>query len=274
MNIKPNLKLNLNPQPKQHRNTDHKNTDHNKNQNKTSFKNTAKHSDFRKINNLLTFCLALTLLGFAIVCQINFESNSLQNLENQSTETLVAMVRNLNDYRSNLDTELERLERSKSSLNLTTGLQQQLQNTRIFAGATPVSGPGISVTITADYEVISTDIVDITSELKVSGAEAIAVNNQRLTAKTRISQDVDQDGNIFLSFNGERLLTPIVITAIGDPTTLEKGLTFTGGIIDSLNTLYSIYPIIRQEENIDIPATTLNTSPSYRKYDANSTQPA
>ena len=219
----------------------------------------------RKQNHLLTFCLALTLLSFAIVCQINFESNSLQDLENQSTGTLVAMVRNLNEYRNNLETELERLERSKSSLNLTTGLEQQLDNTRIFAGAVPVSGPGISVTITADYEIISTDIVDIASELKVSGAEAIAVNNQRLTARTRIGQDTDPDGNIFLSFNGERLLTPIVITAIGDPTTLEKGLTFTGGIIDSLNTLYAIYPIIRQEETVNIPATTLNTSPAYMK---------
>lgn len=218
-----------------------------------------------KPNHLLTFCLALTLLGFAIVCQINFESNSLQDLENQSTETLVAMVRNLNEYRNNLNTELEKLERSKSSLNLTTGLEQQLENARIFAGAVPVSGPGVSITITADYEIISTDIVDIASELKVSGAEAIAVNNQRLTAKTHITQETDPEGNIFLSINGERLLTPIVITAIGDPDTLEKGLTFTGGIIDSLNTLYAIYPIIRQEENILIPATQLNTSPAYMK---------
>lgn len=227
--------------------------------------NSKQNNPEKKSNNLLTFCLALTLLGFAVVCQINFESNSLQDLENQSTETLVTMVRNLNEYRNNLETELERLERSKSSLNLTTGLEQQLQNARIFAGAVPVSGPGISITITADYDIISTDIVDIAGELKVSGAEAIAVNNQRLTAKTHITQETDPDGNLFISINGERLLTPIVITAIGNPDTLEKGLTFTGGIIDSLNTLYAIYPIIRQEETVNIPASTINTTPAYMK---------
>jgi uncharacterized protein YlxW (UPF0749 family) len=225
-----------------------------------------------KQNAMISFSLALTLLSFAIVCQINFESNSLQSLENQSTDTLVAVVRNLNDYRSRLNTELETLEQDKSSLSITNGLEQQMQNARVFAGSVPVTGPGVSVTITADYELYSMDIIDIANELKVSGAEAIAVNNQRLTAKTKLAQETDQNGNLYLTMNGERLLTPIVITAIGDSSTLEKGLVFTGGIIDNLNTLYGIYPIVRQEEVVTIPATSLNTSPSYMKNAASSTQ--
>lgn len=218
-----------------------------------------------KTSRLLSFCVALTFLSFAIVCQINFESNSVQSLENQSTDTLVAMVRSLNDYRNRLNNELTQLERTESSRSVAIRLEQQLNSARIFAGAVAVSGPGISVTITADYDLYSMDVIDIVNELKVSGAEAIAINNQRLTSRTHLTQETDSDEHLFLALNGERLLTPIVITAIGDPATLEKGLTFTGGIIDNLNTLYGIYPIVRQEQEIVVPAANLNLNPAYMR---------
>lgn len=224
----------------------------------------------RQKNNVLTFSLALTLLSFAIVCQINFESNSVQALENQSTESLVAMVRSLNEYRANLDDELAALEHSQTTLSATTALEKQLQNSRIFAGSVAVSGPGVSVTITADYDIYSMDIIDIANELRVSGAEAVAVNNHRLTAKSHVTHETDQNDQLFLALDGERLLTPIVITAIGDPATLEKGLVFTGGIIDNLNTLYGIYPIVRQEEKVSIPAASINTNPAYMRSAAQS----
>ncbi len=222
-----------------------------------------KPSNKQQKYNLLTFSLGLTLLSFAIVCQINFESNNLQSLENQSTETLVTMVHNLNDYRAKLNVELDELERSKSTLSATATLENQLQSSRVFAGALPISGPGVSVTITADYDVYSMDIIDIANELKVSGAEAVAINNQRLTAKSHITHEFDQNDQLFLALDGQRLLTPIVITAIGDAHTLEKGLIFTGGIIDNLNTLYGIYPIVRQEEKVTIPAAAKQTTPVY-----------
>lgn len=212
-----------------------------------------------KKSRMLSFCLALTLLSFAVVCQINFESNSLQALENQSTENLVTMMRSLNDYRNRLNAELEALERSESAMSTTNSLEQQLQSARIFAGTIAVTGPGVSVTVTADYDLYSMDVIDITNELKVSGAEAIAINNRRLTSHTRVTHETDRDNVLYLAVDGERLLTPIVITAIGDPATLEKGLTFTGGIIDNLNALYGIYPIVRQEESVTIPAASLGT---------------
>ncbi len=216
----------------------------------------------------------LTFLSFAIVCQINFESNSVQSLESQSTENLVAMVRSLNDYRNRLNAELAVLERTESSRSVTVSLEQQLNSARIFSGAAAVSGPGISVTITADYDLYSTDVIDIVNELKVSGAEAIAINNQRVTNKSRITQETDLDEHLFLALDGERLLTPIVITAIGDPATLEKGLIFTGGIVDNLNTLYGIYPIVRQEEQVTMPAARLNVTPTYMRLPTDGSEPA
>lgn len=224
-----------------------------------------KNAENRRKYNAITFSLGLTLLSFAIVCQINFEYNSAQALENQSTETLVTMVRSLNEYRANLDDELAALEKSRNNLSATAALEKQLQNSRVFGGQTAVSGPGVSVTITADYDVYDMDIIDIANELKVSGAEALAINNHRLTAKSHLTSETDQNDQLYLALDGERLLTPIVITAIGDAATLEKGLLFTGGIIDNLNTLYGIYPIVRQEESLTIPAANINTTPAYMR---------
>ncbi len=226
---------------------------------------TTTSAENRRKYNVITFSLGLTLLSFAIVCQINFEYNNAQALENQSTETLVTMVRNLNEYRANLDDELTTLEKSRNNLSATAALEKQLQNSRIFAGQTAVKGPGVSVTVTADYEIYDMDVIDIANELKVSGAEAIAINNHRLTAKSHLSSETDQDDQLYLALDGERLLTPIVITAIGDAATLEKGLLFTGGIIDNLNTLYGIYPIVRQEAEVTIPAADINTNPAYMR---------
>jgi uncharacterized protein YlxW (UPF0749 family) len=64
---------------------------------------------------------------------------------------------------------------------------------------------------------------------------------------------VEDAYSFYNTVDGERLYYPIVIEAIGDANTLEKGLTFTGGIIDNLNS-FSIYPQIEQKQEVVIPA--------------------
>ncbi len=41
---------------------------------------------------------------------------------------------------------------------------------------------------------------------------------------------------------------------LGDPVTLKTGLTYPGGIIESLNSLYMVYPVIKKADNLVIPA--------------------
>lgn len=209
---------------------------------------------------LIVISATMMILGCAVIMQIKSTAAQSTSLESQSTETLVSMVRSLNDYRNNLESELEQLNIINTTLDTSATLERQIQQLEIFTGAIAVQGDGVSITITGDYDIYNFDIIDILNELKVTGAEAMAVNNIRYTTTSRLTQEIDLTGQIYVAIDGERLLTPIVITAIGDPSTLEKGLTFTGGIIDNLNTLYSIYPIIRQETGIVIPAATINTN--------------
>ncbi|MHB1128206.1 MAG: DUF881 domain-containing protein, partial [Bacillota bacterium] len=93
---------------------------------------------------------------------------------------------------------------------------------------------------------------DIVNELWASGAEAVAINDQRVTVNTSISEG-EANNTFFITINSEKLLYPAVVKAIGDPPTLEKSLTFDGGLIDNLNTL-QIFPQIVQKKELLIPA--------------------
>ena len=53
------------------------------------------------------------------------------------------------------------------------------------------------------------------------GAEAISINNQRIVYDSYI---VDIGGT-YISVNGERIVSPYEVKAIGDPTYLESGLS-------------------------------------------------
>ncbi len=65
------------------------------------------------------------------------------------------------------------------------------------------------------------------NELKAAGAEAIAVNNQRLVSMTAVRCV----GPVVL-INNIPTSPPVRVTAIGDPDTLAGGLTMTGGVRD------------------------------------------
>lgn len=116
-------------------------------------------------------------------------------------------------------------------------IKGQLATARIFAGISPVKGPGITVTIddskrdskSENPVTHDTDVMQIVNELFLSGAEAVAVNGERISSATGILC-VGPTVRI-----NERLMTPpYTIEAIGDSTTLITGLTMRGGIIDVL----------------------------------------
>ncbi|MCK7485981.1 MAG: DUF881 domain-containing protein [Bacillus subtilis] len=113
------------------------------------------------------------------------------------------------------------------------------------AGLTPASGQGIiaklddrdvepkpdnsSNVISNDGLVHSEDVLKIVNELKVGGAKAISINNQRLVVTTEITTS----GNSIL-VNGEKLNPPYIIKAIGTPETLDSALKIRGGIVEYL----------------------------------------
>ncbi|WP_253701427.1 DUF881 domain-containing protein [Bacillus sp. FJAT-27445] len=111
---------------------------------------------------------------------------------------------------------------------------------RMFLGKVKVKGPGIEVSLADgeynpneeninNYLVHEHHVFKVVNELYVSGAEAVAINGQRLSSRSYIICN----GPV-ITVDGKQYPAPFIITAIGDPAVLEPALTMTGGVRDQL----------------------------------------
>ncbi|BCV22818.1 DUF881 domain-containing protein [Moorella sp. Hama-1] len=214
----------------------------------------------------LSLTAVFLVLGILLSLQFRTQRLLASSLEAQKTTDLVTMWKNLSAKRNQLQGEIAQLQQQLFTLKTNSGqsseaeasLTRELTRLQMNTGLAAVKGPGVTVTITGDAPLLYFDLVDLVNELWASGAEAIAVNNYRINAYSTISEENDGPRN-YITVDGQRLLYPIVIKAIGDPQTLDKGLTFTGGLIDNLNNLYKVYPIVKREQDLQLPAASLPT---------------
>jgi uncharacterized protein YlxW (UPF0749 family) len=143
-------------------------------------------------------------------------------------------------------------------------LNRELADTQAFAGLAAMEGPGVVVVLrdsplkvndqwpyeSADYIVHDRDIFFIVNELRAAGAEAIAINDQRITAPTAI-RCVGPVVNV----NGTQVGLPLEIRAIGDPRALASGLTMQGGVLDANGQLVFLkMATVRREDVVKVPA--------------------
>lgn len=109
------------------------------------------------------------------------------------------------------------------------------------AGLTAIPGSGIEIVLTdaasasssgADPRVALVqdgDVVLLNMMLWYGGAQAVAVNGERITAQTTIVSSGPT-----LLINGRRTVGPFHVTAIGDPVVLRGSVEARGGVLDSL----------------------------------------
>lgn len=130
-------------------------------------------------------------------------------------------------------------------------LAEDTEKFRMFLGKVKVKGQGVEVTLAdGDYnpeeENINNYIVHehhvfkVINELYISGAQAIAINGQRLSHNSYILCN----GPV-IEVDGRQHPAPFVITAIGDAEVLASALNLTGGVKDSLvneNIQFSLEP--------------------------------
>ncbi|MCR4962534.1 MAG: DUF881 domain-containing protein [Firmicutes bacterium] len=208
--------------------------------------------------------LTLMFLCFGFLLAAQYQTNTVLSgdLSSESQSNLAMILKSVNDNKEQLQEELDSLESELQELetlnmsgeSLSTALRSRIETLQSAIGDAPVEGPGISVTITGDSNLMFYDVIDIINEMFVTGAEAVAINNTRVTIHTAISEIDNRADGYSITIDGDPLLFPVVIKAIGDAEALSAGLTYPGGIIESLNTLYRVYPIIRLESSLSIPA--------------------
>ena len=98
------------------------------------------------------------------------------------------------------------------------------------------------------YIIHDEDVLKVINELRAAGAEAIAINDQRLTANSEI-----RCAGPTISINNTRISAPYEIKAIGNVQNMENAVKMRGGVAESLS-VWGIRLDVRKELNIIIPA--------------------
>ncbi|MEE3806909.1 DUF881 domain-containing protein [Lysinibacillus fusiformis] len=119
-------------------------------------------------------------------------------------------------------------------------LVEQAEDLRLLLGELKSEGKGIRVTLQDgdydpkslnpnDYIVHESHVFKLLNELKISGAQAIAINGQRVMANSYI-----RCNGPVITIDGTQHPAPFVIEAVGDSETLMASLNLNGGVVDQL----------------------------------------
>lgn len=99
-----------------------------------------------------------------------------------------------------------------------------------IVGTSDVNGEGITIAINDGSDLVhQEDLIILIDELKNSGAEAISINDQRIT----YSSYLYCDGGVIL-IDGQKIGNPFFIKAIGNSSTMYSSMTRNKGYIATL----------------------------------------
>lgn len=207
------------------------------------------------IVGLVCFVLILVMsMQFKVVKQTDI--TSIENMrEAELREELANWKEKYDEVDSKYNETIEKLneykETEKSNEETEKVIDNELEQVNMLLGKTDVQGKGIEIFLrdTEDEEVPkinADDLLVIVNALKLAGAEAISINDQRIINMTDIV-NVDT----YIKVNGNRILAPYTIKAIGNQIYLESELIGNGGYVDTLRkSEHSIE--IQKKDNVEI----------------------
>lgn len=223
-----------------------------------------------KISNpKLIIIIASAVIGLFVA---NGMKLNLELITPVTVKSIISAKNELSSAKIELE-ELEKLVEQKSEKlyalqNITTGeeniidiLESDLETNKIKAGYTKLQGPGIEIimfdNLLLDDNVISynddiihdVDILNIINDLKVAGAEAISINEERIISNSEI-----KCGGPIIRVNDRSLGAPFTIKAIGDPKVLMAAVNAPGTYGDTLRTIYGIGLEPYMVDKLEVPA--------------------
>lgn len=143
-------------------------------------------------------------------------------------------------------------------------LSARIRAAELASGAAAVAGPGLVVTLndapsgkgTTRNRVLDRDLQGVVNALWAAGAEAVAVNGQRLTASSAIRQAGDA---ILVNFTP--VTAPYRVEAIGDPVSVETEFagSRSAGQMRSYSQLYGLRFDYSRQNSLRLPAAAEET---------------
>lgn len=207
----------------------------------------------KKLGSQIAVAAVCCILGFMIAHQLKIVSIQENNENTSRSSTEISQeVDKLSKEKGELQKKVDDLQKqvkgyqSAAADSSTTNKQilDELNKDKMVLGVVDVSGPGVEISITPQNisrsgsavsdgasdttrPIKGEDIVDLINELNFSQAEAISVNDNRITAITGIKSS-SGGTDIFI---GDDRISPyekITIRAIGNSKMLYSALSYPG----------------------------------------------
>ncbi|WP_163506088.1 DUF881 domain-containing protein [Fodinicola acaciae] len=212
--------------------------------------------------------VAAVVVGLVLVTAYN-ETVANAPQAARTRQVLLTDIRQGNAGAQALDRQAQALReqisagRSSRRTNDTEGSQlaSQLKQLEAGTGLGAVSGPGVVVTVTDGdqtrdttnnlWRVQDTDLQGVVNALWSIGAEAVAVDGQRLSPVSTIRA---AGGAILVDL--EPVSSPYEVTAIGDPKLLPQGFNRSAAAVQlrSYNRQYGITLKVAAADSLNLPA--------------------
>jgi uncharacterized protein YlxW (UPF0749 family) len=174
-----------------------------------------------RAQRLIVVSLIAIALGFLVVVQLRSQAAVARSLATQDDTSVALLINDLNRANNQLLQQGVALVAQEAQLReaLTAGgadaqaIQKELTTLREVNGALPVHGPGLSIRIQGT--IMDFELQDALNNLRNAGAEAIALNGQRIIGSTPVQSRGDS-----LLINGRAVSSPLSLLVIGDPEQL------------------------------------------------------
>ncbi len=190
--------------------------------------------------------IAGLVLGLLLATQMRATVEIQKQTKNSSRryQSLIKVVDQARNKQNQMSTRVENLRKQLEAYKKgvvetakVAEINNQINQVKIVTGELPVEGPGLYITLddreTTATQVFSGDVKDIINILRYSGAEAIAVNGQRIVANTAVHE---AGRNLLINkvpINRSEGI-PYEVLAVGDPDNMESFLRVTYGLLADL----------------------------------------
>lgn len=227
----------------------------------------------RRSKSQLAIAIVCAFLGFLLTYQFKVLSSKNNKVINSYDKNeILSEIENLKKEKeeliktnTSLSEELKALEESAAKDgDLNKDIKTQLDTARMHLGIVEVKGPGIVITITPKTSIFESnpsdtsrdlgedELVHIVNFLWYGGAEAISINDIRITPQTGIkiagnSIAIGSTGRVYPK-------DKIIIKAIGNKSKLDVAASYPGSL--DYNALQSYNCEVKSSDDIVILKTT------------------
>jgi uncharacterized protein YlxW (UPF0749 family) len=207
----------------------------------------------------LSLSIVAIIVGVLLIGQLRSQAPTIElsSLTAQELSDLIATLEGANEQltgeltavREQVDDIQRRAQEGESGL---VPARQDAVRLSAFAGLLPVEGQGIILEIEAPIFPPSS-VNDLIHELRSVGAEAIAIDDIRITASSVPVQGMEIDG--------VAIGNSFTVTAIGAPDSLKSALERSGGMLQLLELSIEASYRLDTSEHVTIPATERDLAP-------------